>query len=81
MPECCAEAGGPIPRKHSLDLLIALDFHEVKDGAGFAQDTADRVFVMNARHQGGVLVTLNKAAQIARALALINQAHALMAGA
>lgn len=70
-----------IPRKRSIGLLIALDFNEVDGDDGFAQDTADYSFVVNASHQGGVLVVLHGEAEIERALLLINQARELVAGA
>ncbi|WP_209427683.1 DUF262 and DUF1524 domain-containing protein [Pararhodobacter sp. SW119] len=70
-----------IPRKRSIGLLIALDFNEVEGHDGFAQDTADYTFVVNASHQGGVLVVVHDEGDIDRAMVLVSQARELIAGA
>lgn len=68
-----------IPRKRSLGLLVALDFHEVQDPDGFAEDATGYTYVMNASHQGGVVVNnLRNTAQIDRAMALVSQARELV---
>lgn len=70
-----------IPRKRSISMLVALDFNEVEGADGFAQDAADYTFVVNASHQGGVLVIVHGEAEIDRAMVLISQARELIAGA
>ena len=69
-----------IPRKRGLGLLIALDFNDVEGDAGFARDTSDYSFVVNARHQGGVLIDVRDEMEIDSAMTIVNQAHALVAG-
>jgi predicted transport protein len=66
-----------IPRKRGLVLVVDLDFNEVDENDGLAEDTSDRSFVMHATHQGGVLVHLRDAAHIDQAVAIVSQAHAL----
>ena len=65
-----------LPRRYSLTLLLALDFNEVDDPSGRAQDAAQRTFFINARHEGGVSLRIRDADAITAAIPLIRQAHA-----
>jgi predicted transport protein len=56
-----------------------LDFNEVQDDNGFAPDTSDHTFVVNATHQGGVLIVLRDEQQLDRAMSIVRHAHELQA--
>ncbi len=64
-----------LPRRYSLTLLFALDFNEIDDQSGTAQDTNQRKFFINARHEGGVSLRVANPAAIDDALPLIRQAY------
>ena len=70
-----------IPRKRGLGLLIGIDYNEVDSPDDTVRDTANYSFVMNASHQGGVLVNLRDESQLDQSLRVITQAHSLVAGA
>ena len=59
-----------------LSLLLALDFDELEDPLNIAQDATQWKFLVNASHEGGVLLNLHSAADIESAFPLIRQAHA-----
>jgi predicted transport protein len=65
-----------LPRRYKLTLLLALDFNEVDDPSGLAEDASERKFYVNARYEGGVKVSIWDVATIDKALPLIRQAHA-----
>lgn len=65
-----------LPRRHRLVILLALDFNEIEDPSGLAQDTTQFKFIVHAQHEGGVLLRLADVAAIESALPLIRQAHA-----
>lgn len=67
-----------IPRKRGLSILIAIDYNEVEDVDGFAEDTATYTFVVNASYQGGVLINLRDVALIDRAVTIASQARKLL---
>jgi len=64
-----------LPRRYSLTLLLALDFNEVDNPAGLAQDATQREFFVNARHEGGVAVSVTDAKTIDGVMPLIAQAY------
>ena len=64
-----------LPRRYSLTLLLALDFNEVDDPSGLAQDATQWKFFIHARHEGGVFLSVRDFAAIESALPLIRQAH------
>jgi predicted transport protein len=66
-----------LPRKHRINLLLALDFNEIDDAAGIAEDASQRKFFANAVYGGGVNVPIGQPADIEKALPMIRQAHAL----
>ena len=63
-----------LPRKNRITLLLDLDFNEVDDPFGIANDTSEYKFLVNAVHEGGVLVSILSAEDIERSLPLIRQA-------
>jgi predicted transport protein len=69
-----------LPRRYSLTLLLALDFNEIDDPSGLAQDAAQWKFLIYAQHEGGVSVNVGEAASIESALPLVRQAHAASRG-
>lgn len=68
-----------LPRKRHLTLLLALDFNEVDDAHGIAEDASAYKFFINASHQGGVHVVIREPTDLDRALPLVRQAHAKQA--
>jgi predicted transport protein len=64
-----------LPRRYSLTLLFPLDFHEIEDPSGLAQDATQWKFFIHARHEGGVSLRVGDVAAIDTALPLIRQAH------
>jgi predicted transport protein len=64
-----------LPRRYSLTLLLALDFNEIDDTSGLAQDATQWKFFIHARHEGGVSLRVGDAAEIDSVLPLIRQAH------
>jgi predicted transport protein len=69
-----------LPRRYSLTLLLALDFNEVDDPSGLAQDATQREFFIHARHEGGVALSVSDERSIESAVPLIRQAHAAACG-
>jgi uncharacterized protein with ParB-like and HNH nuclease domain/predicted transport protein len=63
-----------LPRKHRLSLLLPLDHAEIVDPHGLAQDATEWKFVVNSKHEGGVLLGIRDASQIAQAMPIIRQA-------
>lgn len=64
-----------VPRQYCLTLILALDFNKIDDPSGLAQDTAQRKFIVYAKHEGGALLTVSDAATIEPAIPLIRQAY------
>ena len=69
-----------LPRRYTLTLLLALDFSEIDDPAGVAQDATQREFFIHARHEGGVSVSVSDDVSLQNAIPLIRQAHATACG-
>ncbi|WP_434054168.1 MAG: DUF262 domain-containing protein [Roseibium sp.] len=69
-----------IPRRRSLSLLIALDFNEIDDDDGFAQDTSVYTFITNATHNGGIVIKWSNEADIDRTMKIVRRAHGLQEG-
>jgi predicted transport protein len=66
-----------LPRKHRLNLLLALDFNEVEDPQGIAEDNTQWKFVINAVHEGGVNIRIRDASDIEAAMPMIRQAYSV----
>ena len=64
-----------LPRKHNLTILLHLDFNEIDDPSGIAQDATQWKFFFHAIYEGGVLVTVSSKDEIGSAAALVKQAH------
>ena len=62
-----------IPRRHRLDLLLSLDFGEVDDPSGIAEDRDQRNFVTNATHHGGVVLFMNHLKDLESIISLVKQ--------
>ena len=62
-----------LPRKYRLMLLLPLDFSEVDDPTGIAEDATEWKFFVNAKYQGGVSLSLGDAEDIERALPIVRQ--------
>ena len=66
-----------LPRKHQLTLLLALDFNEIDDPRGIAEDASQWKFFVHARYEGGVSVALLTPEDIDKAMPIVRQAHAV----
>ena len=66
-----------IPRKNGVVLLLALDFNEIEDPVGLAQDTSQRKFIVNAAYDAGVYVFVSERGDIDQAMPIIRKAHEL----
>ena len=67
-----------LPRKFGINLLLSLDFNEVEDPHGIAEDTSQRKFFFYAQYEGGVNIPIWSANDIAVSLPIIRQAHAVI---
>ena len=64
-----------LPRKNRIGLLLSLDFNEVEDKSGIAQDALQWKFIVNALYEGGVYADVDTEADVDRAFQLIHQAR------
>ena len=64
-----------LPRKNKITLLLALDFNEVHDPSGIAQDASQWKFFFYAQYEGGVCVPIREAEDIEKAMPMVRQAH------
>ncbi len=64
-----------LPRRRRLDLLCEIDFAEVQDPAGVAQDAKRWKFMVNAKYEGGTVVSIRELDDIPHALAIVAQAR------
>ena len=65
-----------LPRKHRLILLLPLDFNEIDDPLGLAEDATQRKFFFYANYEGGVSLRIEDDASIELAMPIIRQALA-----
>jgi predicted transport protein len=65
-----------LPRRYSLTLLVPLDFNEIDDPEGIAEDATQWKFFVYAQHQGGVFISVDDPTAIETALPLVRQALA-----
>jgi predicted transport protein len=65
-----------LPRRYSLGVLLPLDFTEIDDPSGLAQDATEWKFFTHAKHEAGVFVRVNDVESISSSIPLIRQAHA-----
>ncbi|MCP4615278.1 MAG: DUF262 domain-containing protein [Bradyrhizobium sp.] len=63
-----------LPRKNRITLLLDLDFNEVDDPTDIARDASEYKFLVNAVHEGGVLVSIMDGDDIEKSLPIIRQA-------
>ena len=66
-----------LPRVHRLTLLVPLDFNEVVDPEGVAEDATRWKFLFYAKYEGGVTVGVKTIADIEPAIGIIRQAYAV----
>jgi uncharacterized protein with ParB-like and HNH nuclease domain/predicted transport protein len=64
-----------IPRKQRLTLLLNLDFADCDDPTGKSRDATEFAFIIGATESGGVLYSIDSAADLAGALAVASQAY------
>jgi uncharacterized protein with ParB-like and HNH nuclease domain/predicted transport protein len=66
-----------LPRKHGLILLLALDYSEVNDPDGVAEDATQWKFFVNAKYGGGVYLKITSHEAIEAAIPIVQQAYTL----
>ena len=64
-----------LPRKNKITLLLALEFNEVQDSFGIAQDASQWKFFFYAQYDGGVCVPIRDEEDIDKAMPMVRQAH------
>ena len=64
-----------LPRKNRLGLLLPLEFNEIEDPSGTAEDTSQWKFLVNAVYEGGVYVRVQSEADMDKALPMIRLAR------
>ena len=69
-----------LPRRYGLTLLLNIDFNEIDDPSGLAEDATQWKFLVHAQHQGGVSASISDIAALDRAIPLVRQAHAACRG-
>jgi uncharacterized protein with ParB-like and HNH nuclease domain/predicted transport protein len=67
-----------LPRKHRLVLLLDLEYGEVDDPTGVAQDATEWKFFTNAQYETGVCVRVAEKEDVEGAMPIILQAHTLV---
>lgn len=65
-----------LPRTHKVTLLLAMNFDEVDDPSGIAEDATEKKFIVHARHEGGVSINVSSIDMIDAVMPLIRQAYA-----
>jgi|694.fasta_scaffold31942_2 predicted transport protein len=65
-----------LPRKQRLSLLLPLDHAEIEDPHGLAKDATEWKFLVNAKHEGGVVLRVTAEEAVTNALPIIRQAFA-----
>lgn len=65
-----------LPRKHGLILLMPLEHADISDPLELAEDATRYKFFFHAKHEGGVSLKIEEVEDIARALPIVQQAHA-----
>jgi predicted transport protein len=65
-----------LPRRYRVLLLLPLDFNEIDDPSGLARDATEWKFLVHARYEGGVFVSINDVETIEKVMPLVRQAHA-----
>jgi predicted transport protein len=66
-----------LPRKHRLVLLLPLDFNEIDNSSGLAEDATQWKFFSNAKYEGGVTLRVNTDADIESAVSIVRQAYTM----
>ena len=64
-----------IPRTNGVVLLLALEFNEIGEPGGRAQDTSNWKFIPNAAYEGGVYIFASTQDEIDEAMPIIRKAH------
>lgn len=65
-----------LPRKYKITILLPLDFNEIDDQTGLAEDATQWKFFIHARYSGGVSADISNVDDVSRALPLIKKALA-----
>lgn len=65
-----------LPRARKVTLLLAMNFDEVDDPSGIAQDATEKKFIVHARYEGGVSINVSSVDMIDSVMPLIRHAYA-----
>jgi predicted transport protein len=63
-----------LPRKNKLNVLLALDFNEVKEASSQIYDASTWAFIVNATYDGGVYADVEKAEHVEVVMPVIRDA-------
>jgi len=66
-----------LPRAYRLTLLLPMDFNEIDNSSGLAEDATQKKFYFYAKYEGGVAVRLSSVDCIEPAISLIKQSYDL----
>jgi len=64
-----------VQRSRRITLLANIDFDDIDDPSGVAQDASVYAFIANASESGGVLYSLREADQVQAAMHVVQQAY------
>lgn len=64
-----------LPRANKLALVLNLDFTDIDDPSGNAEDATQYAFITGANEKGGVIFFVNSTSDITSAMQLIRQAY------
>jgi predicted transport protein len=67
-----------LPLKRKLRLLLPIDFNEINDPAGVAEDATRWDFFFNAQHEAGVMVPVKRPADVEGAIHLVRQSYSIV---
>ena len=64
-----------LPRKHRILLLLPLEFREIDDPLGRAEDATQWSFFFYAQHEGGVALSIESVEEVDYAISIVQQAY------
>ena len=64
-----------LPRVNKLALVLNLEFSDIDDPSGHAEDATQYAFITGANEKGGVVFLVNSTSDIASAMHLVRQAY------
>jgi predicted transport protein len=64
-----------LPRKDRIGLLLPVEFNEIEDPYGIADDTSKWKFLVNAVYNGGVYIRVKSRGDVEKALPMVRLAR------